>query len=181
VDVVLVEGESDRVALEAVAALTGRTLDGVQVEVLGGATNVGRFLREADDLPQLLGLYDAPEERWFRAGLQRAGYGRLRDRDDLEALGFFACDRDLEDELIRALGPTRVRDVIEAQGELASLESLQRQPAQRGRTVEQQLHRFIGTRSGRKAQYAGALASALTPEEVPRPLAELLGRLGAGA
>ena len=48
---------------------------------------------------------------------------------------------------------------------------------QRGRTPEQQLHRFIGTRSGRKALYARLLAEALVPEQVPRPLALLLSRL----
>ena len=67
--------------------------------------------------------------------------------------------------------------MIEEQGELASLLTFQRQPAQRQRTPEQQLHRFIGTRSGRKALYARLLAEALVPEHVPRPLASLLSRL----
>ncbi|MBA2698916.1 MAG: ATP-dependent endonuclease [Nocardioidaceae bacterium] len=175
--VVLVEGESDRVALATVAALLGRDLVGVRIEVLGGATNAGRVLGTLGEGTRVLGLYDEPEERWFCNGLQRAGFGKVHDRDDLETLGFFACIRDLEDELIRALGATRVRDVIEVQGELASLLTLQRQPAQRERTPEQQLHRFIGTRSGRKALYARLLAEALVPEQVPRPLASLLSRL----
>jgi hypothetical protein len=175
--VVMVEGESDRAALEAVAPVLGRSLDGVCLEVLGGATNVGRFLGGLGDDVRVLGLYDEPEERFFRNGLQRAGFGPVRDRDDLEALGFFACVRDLEEELIRALGVARVQEVIDREGELASLRSLQNQPAQRERTAEQQLHRFIGTRSGRKALYGRLLAEALSPEEVPRPLAELVGRL----
>ena len=160
--VVLVEGESDRVALETVAALLGRDLVGVRIEVLGGATNVGRVLGTLGEDTRVLGLYDEPEERWFCHALQRAGFGKAHD---------------LEDELIRALGATRVREVIEVQGELASLLTFQRQPAQRGRTPEQQLHRFIGTRSGRKALYARLLAEALVPEQVPRPLALLLSRL----
>jgi hypothetical protein len=174
--VVLVEGESDRVALETVAALLGRDLVGVRIEVLGGATNVGRVLGTLGEGTRVLGLYDEPEERWFCNSLQRAGFGKVHDSDDLETLGFFACVRDLEEELIRALGATRVRGVIEEQGELASLLTFQRQPAQRQRTPEQ-LHRFIGTRSGRKALYARLLAEALVPEQVPRPLASLLSRL----
>ncbi|MER6695329.1 TOPRIM nucleotidyl transferase/hydrolase domain-containing protein, partial [Streptomyces minutiscleroticus] len=44
--VVLVEGDSDQAALEALAARRGRDLDaeGVAVVPLGGATNIGRFL-----------------------------------------------------------------------------------------------------------------------------------------
>ncbi len=122
--VVLVEGESDRVAVETVAALLGRDLVGVRIEVLGGATNVGHVLGTLGESMRVLGLYDEPEERWFCNGLRRAGFGKVHDRDDLETLGFFACVRDLEDELIRALGATRVRDVIEMQGELASLLTL---------------------------------------------------------
>ena len=173
----LVEGVSDRVALETVAALLSRDLAGVRFEVLGGATNLGRVLGTLGEGTRVLGLYDEPEERWYCNGLQRAGFGNVNDRDDLETLGFFACVRDLEDELIRALGPARVCDVIEAQGELASLLALRRQPAQRERTLEQQLHRFIGTRAGRKALYARLLAEALVPEQVPRPLMGLLARL----
>ena len=175
--VVLVEGESDRVALETAAALLDRDLSGVRIEGLGGATNVGRVLGTLGEGTRILGLYDEPEERWFGSGLQRAGFGAICDRDDLEMLGFFACVRDLEDELIRALGATRVCDVIEAQGELASLRAFQRQPAQRQRTLEQQLHRFIGTRAGRKELYARLLAEALVPGQVPRPLIGLLDRL----
>jgi hypothetical protein len=40
--------------------------------------------------------------------------------------------------------------------------------------VAQQLHRFLGTRSGRKSQYARLLAEALTPAHVPRPLDRVL-------
>lgn len=32
----------------------------------------------------------------------------IRDVDDLPSYGFFVCHADLEDELIRALGPFRV-------------------------------------------------------------------------
>jgi hypothetical protein len=76
--------------------------------------------------------------------------------------------------LIRALGPQAVEQVIEAQGELASLRIMQKQPAQHGRTVQQQLRRFMGTRSGRKISYARLLVEALDLSEVPAPLDGLL-------
>ena len=80
---VLVEGASDRAALLALAARQGRDLDEELVEVvnLGGATNVGRFLEDLaaeGRRPRLAGLYDAPEERYFRRGLERGGHGPSR-------------------------------------------------------------------------------------------------------
>lgn len=180
--VVLVEGVSDQHAVVALAERRGRDLaaEGVSVLPMGGAQAIGSFLSRfgPEGLGvRLAGLCDAGEEDDFRRGLERAGLGVGLTRAGMEGLGFFVCVEDLEDELIRALGATRVRGVIEEQGELASLLTFQRQPAQRQRTPEQQLHRFIGTRSGRKALYARLLAEALVPEQVPRPLASLLSRL----
>jgi hypothetical protein len=176
---VLVEGDSDRVALLALAARQGRDLQEEQVDVvnLGGATNIRRFLEDLGSSgrrPRLAGLYDAPEERYFRRGLEHGGFGAVPDRARLEELGFFACETDLEDELIRALGAPAVEAVIEEQGELMSWHILQRQPAQRARTVEDQLHRFLGTRSGRKRTYARLLVEALDVDRIPVPLQAVL-------
>lgn len=175
--VLLVEGASDAAALSGVAALLGRSLatEGVAVVAMGGATNVGRHLAALPPGVAVGGLYDAAEERFFRGGLERAGFGRVADRADLEAHGFFVCDTDLEDELVRALGVDATLAVLAAEGELTSFRVLQRQPAQRDRSVTDQLHRFFGSRSGRKAQYAAALVAALTPAAVPRPLLRVLG------
>ena len=96
----------------------------------------------------------------------------------MERLGFFVCVRDLEDELIRALGAAAVEDVVAAQGELRSFRTLQKQPAQRDWTTEAQLRRFLGTHSGRKARYAEALVQALDLERVPRPLDLVLAQVG---
>ncbi len=93
---------------------------------------------------------------------------------DLAAHGFFVCVDDLEDELIRALGVDGVETVIEAEGDLASLRILQRQPAQQRRTPEQQLHRFMGSKGGRKIRYGALLAAALDLEHVPAPLDAVL-------
>lgn len=175
--VLLVEGASDAAALHGVAALLDRSLsdEGVEIVAMGGATNVGRHLAVLPPGVAVGGLYDAAEERFFRRGLERAGFGRVRDRTDLEAHGFFGCEPDLEAEVLRALGIERALRVVAGQGELTSFRVLQRQPAQRDRTVEQHLHRFLGCRSGRKEQYAAALVAALAPAEVPAPLARVLG------
>jgi hypothetical protein len=95
----------------------------------------------------------------------------------MEALGFFVCVADLEDELIRALGVETVERVIDDQGELGSFRTLQYQPAQRGRATEAQLRRFMGTRSGRKIRYARLLVDALDLTQAPRPLNGLIAYL----
>jgi Overcoming lysogenization defect protein-like, TOPRIM domain len=177
--VVLVEGISDRAALETLAARRGRDLgnEGVGIVAMGGATNLGYFLdllgpRGRD--VRLAGLCDAAAERGFLRGLQRAGLGTVTGRSGLERAGFFVCVADLEDELIRSLGAASVEQLVTDQGELASFRRFQKQPAQRGRTRQAQLRRFMGTRSGRKAQYARLLTGALDPTRVPRPLDRVL-------
>jgi hypothetical protein len=87
------------------------------------------------------------------------------------------CDADLEDELIRSLGAGSVERIIDAQGELGSFRILQKQPAQQGRTIEAQLRRFMGTRSGRKARYAPVLVDALDLDRAPRPLDRVLAHV----
>ena len=51
----------------------------------------------------------------------------------MEALGFYVCDADLEDELIRASGRTRVERVVAANGDLKPFRTLQKQPEWRDR------------------------------------------------
>ena len=177
--VVLVEGVSDRGAVGALAARRGRDLaaEGVCVLPIGGAMGVGRFLRLLGPRGLRLdvrGLCDEAEEDFFRRGLEQAGLGGGLDRAAMEALGFQVCVRDLEDELIRAHGTGGVERVLAAEGDLARFRLFQNQPAQRGRPVERQLRRFMGTTSGRKARYARSLVLALDPDRVPRPLDRLL-------
>jgi hypothetical protein len=177
--VILVEGVSDQAAVEALAVRRGRDLrrEGVFVVPMGGATNIGHFLGLFGPRglrTRLAGLCDEGEEADFRRGLNRAGLGPVRARDDLERLGFYVCVADLEDELIRSLGTAAVERLIAGQGELGSFRILCQQPAQRTRTREQQLKRFLGARSGRKAHYGQVLADALDPTRVPRPLDRIL-------
>jgi len=179
---VLVEGISDRVALETLAERYGRDLEAERTSIvsIGGAQAVGRFLQELDpqrrDL-RLAGMCDAGEERDFRRGLERAGLGPATTRAEMERLGFYVCVADLEDELIRCLGAGCVEQVVEAQGELGSFRTFQQQPAWQGRGSQAQLRRFMSTHSGRKVRYARLLVDALELTSVPRPLDRLLAHL----
>ena len=183
--VILVEGTSDQRAVEALARRRGRDLaaDGVEVIAMGGVTNIRRHLDEygPHGLDVLVaGLCDVGEERWVRRGLERAGFGSDLDRAAMERLGFFLCHADLEDELIRSLGTDTVVRIVEAEGELRSLRTMQQQPAQQSRPLDAQLRRFMGTRGGRKIHYATALVDALDLGRVPRPLDAVLAQSGSG-
>jgi hypothetical protein len=180
--VVLVEGLSDRCALEALAARRGRNLeaDGVSVVPIGGAQAIGRYLTRFG--PQGLGLRvaglcDAGEEGDFRRGLERAGLGSELSRADMEALGFHVCVADLEDELIRALGAARVEQVVAEHGDLRAFRTLQKQPAWQGRTTHEQLRRFMGSGGRRKIRYARLLVEALDLTRVPHPLDGVLAHV----
>jgi Overcoming lysogenization defect protein-like, TOPRIM domain len=176
--VVLVEGVSDQRALETLAERRGRDLEAERVAIvpIGGAQAIGRFLTELRGV-QVAGLCDAGEEPDFRRALERAGLGSNLTREDMARLGFFVCDADLEDELIRALGADAVERVIEAEGELGAFRTFQKQPAWRGRPVEQQLRRFIGTTSGRKIRSGALLVRALDLGRVPPPLDGVLAHV----
>lgn len=180
--VVLVEGMSDRLALEMLARRRGRDLaaHGVAVIAMHGATNLGHYLElygPGGLNVRLAGLCDAAEEGYVRRALRRAGIGAGASRAAMEALGFFVCTLDLEDELIRALGTEVVERIIEGQGELRSLRTLQHQPAQRGRSTQDQFRRFISGRSGNKHRYARLLAGAVELNRVPQPLDGVLAHI----
>jgi hypothetical protein len=180
--VVLVEGTSDQVALQTLAARRGPDLAaaGIAVVPMGGARNIRRFLELFGPRGlgvSLAGLCDAGEEGDFQRGLERAGLGANLGRADMEALGFYVCVADLEDELLRCLGAAAVEQIVQAQGELGSFRTFQQQPAWRGRSSQEQLRRFIGTHSGRKARYARLLVDALELTSVPRPLDRVLAHV----
>ncbi|MFI0509239.1 TOPRIM nucleotidyl transferase/hydrolase domain-containing protein [Streptomyces sp. WSLK1-5] len=164
--VVLLEGPSDVAAVDALAASRGRDLEaeGLCVLAMGGAMSVGRYaglLGPSGLGLRLTGLCDERERPFYARGWERAGAAPD---------GYFVCAADLEDELIRALGVPRVSELVREEGELRQLRTFLSQPAQRGRTAEQQLRRFFGTRSGRKIHYGRVLVEALDPDRVPGPL-----------
>jgi hypothetical protein len=178
--VVLVEGISDRVALETLAGRRGRDLEaeGVAVVSIGGAHAIGGFLARYGSDVRVAGLCDAGEERHFRRALERAGLGCDLTRAGMERLGFYVCVVDLEDELIRSLGADAVLRVAEAEGDLGAFRTLQKQPAWQGRRVEAQLRRWLGSGGRRKIRYARLLIEALDLGDVPRPLDAVLAHTG---
>jgi hypothetical protein len=157
---VLVEGTSDKVAVEALAMRRGHDLvaAGVSVVPIGGAQAVRRFVQRYGGDVRVVGLCDAGEEADFRRAL-----------DDV-----YVCTADLEDELIRAVGPERVEQLLESYGDLRPFRTLQKQSAWHGRPLAQQLRRFMGSGGRRKIRYAQFLVDALDLERVPQPLDEVV-------
>ena len=93
--VVLVEGESDRVALEVLAERRGIRLP--TVVVTGGAGGARRAVASLGGEPTV-GLVDAAEREQMSGFVTR----------------LFVCTPDLEGELVRALGIDAVIGIIEA-------------------------------------------------------------------
>jgi hypothetical protein len=134
--VVLVEGISDQIAVETLADRQGRDLAAEEVVIvpIGGAHAMRRYLvrfgQEEVGLT-IVGMCDAAEEHVVRRGLAAAGFGSPQNRIEMERLGFFVCEKDLEDELIRASGRIAIEALLDAQGDLGSFQTLQQQPAWR--------------------------------------------------
>jgi hypothetical protein len=156
---VLVEGESDRIAVETLAGRRGRDLsaEGVAVISIGGAQAIERALRGRGEI-RVAGLYDIGERAAVLRGLERAG---------VASDGFFACDPDLEGELVRALGPERMLELVQERGQLEAFTTYGKQPATCGMPLEAQLHGWL---HNWKVRYAAALVEALELDRVPPPL-----------
>jgi hypothetical protein len=172
---ILVEGWSDQAALEVLAYRRSLDLAAERIVIVpvGGVTNTGKFLDALGTQGlgvRLGGLVDANEEQQLWRYLERAGFGTNLSRLGAEALGFFVCEADLEDELVRALGTPAVERLLAVQGELESFRRFQNQPAQRAREHYAQLRRFMGTRARRKIRYGALLTKALDLHCVPRAL-----------
>jgi hypothetical protein len=157
--VVLVEGESDRIAIERLAARRGRDLpaEGVAVVAIGGAHALERVLRTIE-AELVAGLYDRGEEAVVLRALEVTG---------VPPGGFFACDPDLEGELVRALGTALMLELIEERGQLAAFRTYQSQTQKRALSLEAQLHGWL---HNWKVRYAAALVDALDLSRVPPPL-----------
>lgn len=164
--VVLVEGESDRIAVETLAARRGRdlTVEGVAVVAVGGAHALERALR-ALDADRVAILCDRGEEVAVRHALERAG---------VTPAGLHACDPDLEGELVRALGSERMLQLVEERGQLAAFRTYQRQKEKRSLQLEAQLHGWL---HNWKVRYAAVLVGALNLDRVPPPLNDVLAHV----
>jgi hypothetical protein len=95
----------------------------------------------------------------------------------MESRGFYVCVEDLEDELIRALGVETVEQIADAEGDLRSFRTLQKQAAWQGRPMQEQLRRWLGSGGSRKIRYARLLVDALDLDRVPRPLERVLAHV----
>lgn len=178
VPVVLVEGDSDALVVRRLLAVRGLH---AEVRPMGGITNVATHLRavwsEDPDRP-VTGLCDIAERRFVARALRRHG-ASVQDEDDLAELGFFVCVRDLEEELIRALGDAQVLSAVDDLGLMPAFETFAQQPQWRGRPAADQLHRFAGAGSGRKSLLADQLGARLDERTCPTPLAALVAAVAA--
>lgn len=175
---ILVEGRSDAAAVRAAAGLLGHDLNkaGIDVVPIGGAMAIRNALAaygpDGEGL-QLAGLVDIGEVRHTCRALF-GGAEQEPYEGALAGAGFFVCDRDLEDELIRALGVSGVQRVLAERGDLDRSRTFQHQPAHRDEPDADQLRRFLGTTAGRKIAYATHLVEALSPATLPAPLRDVV-------
>ncbi len=154
---IAVEGFSDRIVLERISRRLGRDLvaEGIRIEAIGGAHAIRRFVAELGSDVAVRGLCDENEEHLFRRVLEDV----------------FVCVPDLEGEMIRALGVDRMLEIVDRD----AFATMQRQPGQRGRPIELQLHRWLRSSSSRYHRYLPVVADALEPNRVPAPLLGVLG------
>jgi energy-coupling factor transporter ATP-binding protein EcfA2 len=175
--IVLVEGDSDRLAVETLAERKGRNLDAESVSVvpINGAskaeTYIALFGPHGFQI-KLAGLCDEGDEGFFARGLDRSGIALQPSRTDMQNAGFFVCVRDLEEELIRSLGANKAEQVIDSNGDLGTFRQFQRQSAWQGQSLSDQIVGFI--KAKRKVEYAPLLVDALDLANVPAPLEGVL-------
>jgi hypothetical protein len=79
------------------------------------------------------------------------------------------CVPDIEAELIRALGPERVVELVDE-----SFRTLQQQPFHRDRPLDAQLHRWLRSISTRSPRYLPLFVEALDLDRIPAPLVGVL-------
>jgi hypothetical protein len=178
--IVLVEGVSDRIAVEAVARRRGTDLSGIGIVPTGGAQGIGRMLRTLavrhPGVP-VAGVCDVAESPIVARALAAAGV--IDPGTDAASAGFFTCVDDLEDELLRAVGLDHAERCLAEQGDLASFRRLQQQPQWRDHDLRAQLRRWLSGGSRRKLRYARILVEAMPVERMPPPLLAALARVAA--
>jgi hypothetical protein len=151
---IAVEGTSDKTVLELLARRLGRDLADIEIVAIGGAHAITRFVAGLGPDVHVRGLCDEREARLFNRVL-----------DDVHV-----CIPDLEGELIRALGPDRVVDLVDTE----SFRRFQQQLFQRGRPLDAQLHRWLRSSHVRYKAHLPLLVEALDLDAVPAPLLRVL-------
>jgi AAA domain, putative AbiEii toxin, Type IV TA system len=176
--VVLVEGITDYQAVRLIATKLGRNLDAEGVAVLpldgGGTLKVYLELLGPDGLDlDLAGLCDADYEQDWRSKLAGAGL-TVTTRQEMEAAGFFVADRDLEDELVAALGTTNTQVVISNDGAAGDFQQFANSAGQQGEPLAEQLRAFV---QKKKTRWTPQLAAAIAPASIPPSIAALLAHV----
>src|SRR5207245_9473576 len=105
--------------------------------------------------------------------LAQAGICTGTGRAVFEQAGFYVCNRDLEEELVRAFGMTEVIQLIESGGDKRAFELFCAQPNQKTKPREEQLHDFLATK-GRKVRYAPVMVEKMDMANLPPPLKGVL-------
>lgn len=167
----LVEAESDKAALTTLAPRFGVDfeVENITVTVINGAGNFGRAIDEATAAGHRVGgLYAESEERFVAFALNR------QEGEDLTRQGFFACRRDLIDELVRAIGVSELTPLLESKSDLKGFRAFQGQGAHIEAEATEQLRRFLSANGARKADYAARMADEVPFEDIPEPLNGLI-------
>lgn len=178
--IVLVEGISDQIALETLSLRLGRTVAERKVVVvpIGGAHAIKHFVPRFAGTPgvRLCGLCDRAESVYFAQALLEHGLIGAAGDTDLERAGFYVCDADLEDELIRSIDDADIESVLAAEGDLGAFSTLQKQPGWRDQPFRAQLHRWLRSGARRNMRYARLLVLEAGLDRMPRPLLALAER-----
>lgn len=164
--IVLVEGVSDQIAVEALATRLGRNLatDGVAVVPIGGAQAARKYVESLSAAGvELVGLCDFNERSFFI--------------DALPPDAVFVCDPDLEGEFHETLTAAELEDAMAAEGELGSFRTFQKQREWRDQPYDDQLRRWFTTGYRRKSRYARRFVVETPLDRLPRPLLSLLDRI----
>ena len=146
--VILVEGDSDKFALEAVAEKVGRNLDGEGITIvsLEGGGGLGTFLGMLGPRGfslKLAGLCDQDSQSGWIKKLDEAGVGSVLDRAAMERVGFYVCESDLEDELLRALGVDEALEIVQERGDRAAFDFYSQEPRHSDLDTHDQLLGFL--------------------------------------
>ena len=89
----------------------------------------------------------------------------------------FVCDPDLEGEFHDVLTSTEIEDAMDAEGELGSFRTFQKQREWRDQPYADQLRRWFAAGYRRKSRYARRFMVDTPIERLPRPLLSLLERI----
>ncbi len=177
---ILVEGPSDRLALQFAAEQLGVDLDARSVSLveLQGADvfeTLRSLLGPSGLQVELRGMCDADRERRWTDVIYGPGVYN-GDRNQLAQDGIFVADPDLEGALVDSLGETQVEGVITAEGEKPALDLYRQQPDKRNLPSRDQILGFLKSKD-RKVRFAPLLVQAVPTGQLPDVLKGVLADL----